>query len=310
MPPILRLLACVPTLIWLAAAQTSAAAPAAGAAPAHSREFWRAIVAKDYAVPDGASPYELILELSSFLGSQDPELRDEFGYEIPAAWIYGQKLLSPVELDSLRQKWLGNLSVAIGPAEDESVLLRSFSALDLSVLAALDNEKPYLEPSAYAELLTAALNYLARERDVRGFVPSSGWHHSTAHTADLLKFLGRSRHLKVADQGRILSTIATKLSSAGSVYAWGEDGRLARAILSLLRREDFDSAGFDAWIAARATEWEETWKAQPFEPARYVSAQNGKNLVQSLFVLLSTVDAFPARDAARDKLLAALRRMA
>ncbi|HET6374091.1 MAG TPA: DUF2785 domain-containing protein [Candidatus Polarisedimenticolia bacterium] len=302
MPPALHVLACVTSLAWLAVTPE--------AAPAHTKEFWRAIVAKEFAVPDGASPYQLILELTSNLGSPDPELRDEFGYGIPAAWIYQQKILSPAELDSLRRKLMGNLAVGIGAAEDESVLLRSFSALDLSVLVALDNEKPYLEAAAYEELLGAALDYLAREKDVRGFVPGSGWHHSTAHTADLLKFLGRSRHLKPADQGRILTAIAAKLSSAGSVYAWGEDGRLARAVLSLLRRQDFDAAGFDTWVGALAADWEGVWKTQPFDPAKYVAAQNGKNLAQSLFVLLSSVDEFPARDAARDKLLAALRRMA
>jgi uncharacterized protein DUF2785 len=310
MPSIVRVLACLGSFTWLAAMQTSAEAPAASAARAHPKEFWRAIVAKDYAVPDGASPYELILELTSYLGSPDPELRDEFAYAIPAAWIYRQKLLTPAELDAFRQKWTGNLTVGIGTAQDESVLLRSFSALDLSILVALDNEKPFLEEATYEELLGAALDYLTREKDVRGFVKGSGWHHSTAHTADLLKFLGRSRHLKPADQTRILSAIAAKLSSAGSVYAWGEDGRLARAVLSLLRREDFDSASFDRWVGGLAADWEGTWKVEPFDPNRYVAAQNGKNLVQSLFVLLSTVDTFPARDAARDKVLAALRRMA
>ena len=278
-------------------------------APAHDKAYWRSIVAQNYAVPEGGSPFELIVELTGSLGSADPELRDEFGYGIPSAWIYRDKLLAVADLGTLRRLWQSKLSLGIGAAQDEAVLLRSFSALDLSVLAALDNEWPFLEAAAFEELLQSAIDYLSREKDVRGFVPGTGWHHSSAHTADLLKFLGRNRRLKPADQDRILAAIGAKLTSAGAVYVWGEDDRFARAVLSLLRRADFSAESFNRWVDARASEWSAVWTTEPFDPMKFVAAQNGKNLLKSLLVLLSSVDSFPARDASRERVLAAVARM-
>jgi hypothetical protein len=56
-------------------------------------------------------------------------------------------------------------------------------------------------------------HYLAAEQDIREYAADRGWMHSAAHTADLLKFLGRSRHLDVAGQARLLNAVAQKLAS-------------------------------------------------------------------------------------------------
>ena len=184
--------------------------------------------------------------------------------------------------------------------------MRSFSALNLSILAARDNKEPYLERAGFEELLDGALAYLAGEADLRGYVPGTGWHHSTAHTADLIKFLARSRYLEVADQGRILSAIAAKLRAA-DVYAFGEDERLAAAVLSLVRREDFDPARFDRWIDSFAAEAKAIWVESELDPKRHVAVQNGKNLMRALLVLVSGEEQAASEEAVRLKLLEALR---
>ncbi|HEY6553181.1 MAG TPA: DUF2785 domain-containing protein, partial [Vicinamibacteria bacterium] len=139
----------------LAATATGADAPAK-----RPREFWRQIKANDFAVPAGESPLGLILELSDSLGSTDPEIRDGFGYEIPATWIYAKKLLGPADLRVLLGRWSANLRAGIGEEASDSVLLRSFSALDLSLLAAHDLQAPFLSPAEFETLLAAALAYL------------------------------------------------------------------------------------------------------------------------------------------------------
>lgn len=286
-----------------------AAAAMEAAPPERGKEFWRAIVKADFAVPDGASPYELIVELTSYLGSPDPELRDDFAYSIPAAWIFRDRKLSAGELDSLRRRLQSNLMAGIGSSGDETVLLRSFSALDLSVVAALDNEAPFLDEKGFGELLDAALDYLARERDLRGWVAGSGWHHSVAHTADLLKFLARSRHLKAADARRLLTAIGEKLGATEAVLVWGEDERLARAVLALARRPELPPQLFASWVEARRAEWERAWKSSPLDPARHAAARNGKNVLASLYWMLAAAEPTAARDAARDQVMGALRRM-
>jgi hypothetical protein len=286
------------------------ALPAAGAAESleHPLAFWREIKAHDLAVPAGFTPLALILELSDSLGSTDPEIRDGFGYDIPAAWIYGKKLLSPADLRVLLARWSANLRSGIGETAGDSGLLRSFSALDLSVLAAHDLQAPFLTQAEFDALLADALAYLRDERDVRGYSPPVGWRHSCAHTADLLKFLARSPHLKVADHGRILEAVQAKITRVGDpVYVWGEDERLARTVLSLVRRTDFDPGLFDTWLARFASLHEKAWKGDPLDPVLLAADRNGANLLKSLFTLLSQPpETAPAVAPVRAKLLAAL----
>ena len=59
----------------------------------HARGYWKSIVDNDFALPEGESAYDLIVELAGYLGSTDSELRDDFAYGIPTAWIYRQNLL-------------------------------------------------------------------------------------------------------------------------------------------------------------------------------------------------------------------------
>lgn len=293
------------------AASTPAATPAPAAAPpVHDRAYWKAIVDKDFAVPDGASVRDLLVDLSADLGSPDPELRDTFAYGIPAAWIYRDRRVDDATLRLLMDLWMRNLTVGIGETGNESVLLRSFSALDLSLIAALDNQAPFLTPDEFGRFLDAALDYLARERDVRGFVPGSGWHHSVAHTADLLKFLGRSPKIDAGGAKRILAAIGLKTAASTTVWIWGEDDRLAAAVMSLLRRTDVDTTSFAAFADRTVTAWQQVWENEAgIDPERYAAARNGRNLLAALEVRLALADGFAARDATRAAVLAALKRM-
>jgi len=291
-------------------AAASAAAPTAATAPVHDRAYWKAIVDTDFAVPEGASVRDLLLELSGDLGSPDTELRDTYAYGIPAAWIHRDRRVDDATLRVLMNLWMHNLSVGIGETGNESVLLRSFSALDLSLIAALDNQASFLTPDEFGRLLDAALDYLARERDVRGYVPGTGWHHSVAHTADLLKFLGRSPKIDAAGAKRVQAAIGLKTGAATTVWIWGEDDRLAAAVISLLRRPDVDAVSFAAFADRFAVAWQQVWENKGgIDPERYAAARNGRNLLAALEVRLALADPFPAREPARAAVLAALKRM-
>jgi hypothetical protein len=61
-------------------AQSQASADGVQGKPLHDREFWRAIAKNRYAVPDGQPVFPLLRELSGYLGSRDPELRDDLAY--------------------------------------------------------------------------------------------------------------------------------------------------------------------------------------------------------------------------------------
>lgn len=267
----------------LPVASASTSDPSQATANTHDKAFWQAIIKADYAVPPNEQLMPLARELSAMLGSPDPELRDEFGYSILAAWIFQKRSIESAPLKELIAEWTKNLGAEIGSTDTDAVFRRSFSALMLSVAVARDNAAPYLEAAEVKSLLAATLTYLAQEKDVRGYDAKKGWMHSAAHTADLVKFLARSRHLTVGEQREILDAIGTKMREAPAVYAFGEDGRFARAVLSIVNREDFDRAGFDAWIG-RAT------PARPTTPRPDAAVvrinQNLTNLLAKLFIVL------------------------
>ncbi len=262
-------------------------------------------------MPEGAQPYELLVEMNELLASPDPVLRDEVAYGAAARWVYRKRLLSAEEALRLVELWRGNLAAGIGEQGTDSVLRRSFSALNLSILAALDNEAPFLSQSDFDGLLSAALEYSRRERDTRGYDPAKGWMHAAGHTADLLKFLARNPRLAVADQRRLLDAVAEKCAGFGEVFAWGEGERLAQVVRSVVRRADFDRAAFDAWVEAFPEQHRELWaKAPAIDVARYVAVQNVKDVLRSTHAALAMdTDLAPNAEGAKAKLLEVLGKM-
>jgi hypothetical protein len=253
----------------------------------HDRAYWQAIVDNKYALPKGGNAAVLIDELTDSLGSTDPILRDAFGYEIVAAWIYRDGKLSTPELEALRRKLQANLKIGLGKTSDDSIFLRSFSALDLSILAAYETKTPYLSPDAFRDLLNATLDYLAGEKDLRGVDAEKGWMHATAHTADLLRFLGRSPKLTVADQTAIIEAFAAKLDAANVAFAHGEHERIARALLSLVMRPDFKQKPLVAWIEKTKAAQKTLWSTPKLDPVRYNAVQNARLALRDLYLLVS-----------------------
>ncbi|MBK7874972.1 MAG: DUF2785 domain-containing protein [Planctomycetes bacterium] len=270
----------------------------------------RSLQGGEYALPADVAPAQVLARVRKALGATDPALRDDVTYDLMRHWLFPKARFDDAVLREHATALITQLAVpSSAPAPgDESVLLRSFSALHLSLLAASDLQRPFLDDAGWRALLDAALAYLAAERDVRGWVDGTGWHHSVAHTADLLKFLARSPRFQPDDEARVLSAVETKLAAVPTVLAWGEDERLAAVLASLVKRADFDAAPFDAWLARERTRRAAVWSAQPFDPARFVTAQNARNVLASLHLALSSVaEPTPTIDAAKKALLDALR---
>ena len=258
---------------------------AASPVVSHDKAFWHRVMANDFTVPTAEPMAPLLHELSSYLASSDPELRDDIAYNVLVHWLYVQDEV-PAELrDELISTWEADLRNGIGEDGTDSVFRRSYSALMLSIIAATDIEqRPVLDQAAFDTMLDAALVYLHEEKDTRGFDATKGWVHSVAHTADLLKYLGCSQKLRPHGQVRILNAIAAKLGAVDHALIAGEDVRLARAVVSIVARPDADMAAFDAFLAAL--------KSAPVDggltPARLAVLQNRKHVALALYALLST----------------------
>jgi Protein of unknown function (DUF2785) len=275
----LRFTVCLLMVVVSGAAHAQSAA-ASGAR--HDKAFWQAVIKNDYKVPEGETAERLAAELSEDLGSPDPDLRDETAYDILSTWIYKTHQIDGAALRALTAQWLENLSRTSDP-EPNGVLRRSFSALMLSVVVARDNAQPVLERQEFRRVWDGALRYLADERDVRGFDPKLGWIHSAAHTADLLKFLARSRYVEKSDQAALLAGIQRKLTTAPIVFIYGEDERYARTALSVIMRKDFDADSFAEWAKGRRPVLPE---GTPTEQALH-SVQNVKNFLAKFDFILS-----------------------
>ena len=269
--------------------------PAVAQPAAHDKAFWTGLAGKEFAVPEGESAAALALEAADLLSSPDPALRDGVGYEALARWVYRDGLVPPADLEKLRLKLQAGLAKGLGSAGTDAAYGRSFSAIGLAILAAADLKKPWMTAESFDGLLGESARYLVAEKDLRGFVPGGGWVHATAHTADVLKFLGRSPRLTAAGQARIVEAVATRLRTAGTVFTWGEDERLAQALLSLVRRKDFDPKPFGAWLAALAAENDALWKNGPaIDPKAFVPVRAQKQALVHFAALLAREEAPPA----------------
>lgn len=272
--------------------------------PQHDRAFWRAIAKDRYAVPAHESADALAHELSALLASPDPESRDDLAYSILAHWIYHREILSTPALLSLTDEWRANLKSGLGEAGTNSVLKRSFSALCLSEMAKRESKAPFMGTDRYHNLVAEAIAYLQAERDLRGYDASLHWIHATAHTADLLAALADSPLLTPEEAAAILRAIDARLTTASSVYTQGEQDRLAAAIVSVIRRKDFDASTFEPWLARLDDEDRDVWTATTVESlARY---QNHNYTLQALTVRISLEADSPRMTTYREKVLAVL----
>lgn len=273
----------------------------------HDREYWRQIAKNHYGIPAGQEAFPLVQELSGYLGSTDPKLRDDLAYSMVAVWIGRQKKLSAEQLVTLTEEWQGNLRSGVGETGTDSVFKRSFSALCLSVLAERDLKDPFLGESRYRALLNGALTYLGEERDLRGFDARKGWIHATAHTADLLAALAENKFLKKQDQERVLKAIKQRLTSANEIFSYGEQDRLANVAAAIASRDDFDGDAWRTWITEMDKEDKVVWQDSPPKLQALSRYENDSYFLGATISQISLRPAKSASAEAQKAVLALLR---
>jgi len=273
----------------------------------HDREFWRSIAKNHYAIPAGQEAFPLARELSGYLSLPDPELRDDLAYSMLAVWITRQKKFSSGELLTLLEEWQANLRAGIGETGTDSIFRRSFSALCLSALAERDLRDPFLGESRYRALLNSALEYLADERDLRGFDAKKGWIHATAHTADLLAALAENKFFTKKDQEPVLKAITRRLATANEIFAYGEQDRLANAAAAIASRQDFDGEEWSAWASQMDKEDRVVWNDCPPRMPALARFQNDSYFLSAAAAQISMRPSTSTSTEAQKSILAVLR---
>lgn len=156
----------------------------------------RGILNDDSDFLESATEYETITEIIGVLGSTDAELRDELGYEALKKLLIHKNYLNAKELKHLLDYAISDnmLFHDIGRTDWNSVFLRSFSALLVTLLLHRDNQDEYLSKAEYEEVVHRIVDYCCEERDFRGFVKGKGWAHAPAHISDAVDECVTSRY--------------------------------------------------------------------------------------------------------------------
>lgn len=261
------------------------------------KDFWVSIAKNDYKVPDGHTLENLTEILFSYLGSTDPELRDDIAYIVYANWLK-RGMYSSGMLTSHIETLLSNLDKGIGETESDTVFIRAFSVLLLAEIVHNDNKKPILEREHIQAILVKGLWYLEAEKDPRGHIQVKGWAHALAHTADLLLVLGRNRNLGETDLWSILTAVSRKIiHSSNHVYIHGEADRLASAVIEILRRNLVPLDKVEAWTKSFTEPDGKDWKGVFVQEERNRAFQNTGNLLRSIyFELVLDQDEIPHRE--------------
>jgi hypothetical protein len=246
---------------------------------------WKAIAATaDKAPPKGTSAASLVPELVDYLGSTDPIRRDSIAYEVLAAWL-AKGVLVDADVHALTATLSATLD---GPLDaPNSVFGRSFSALVLGEVVRRDRKTPVLTDGERRALLASALTYAQRETDLRGHTGAMGWAHAAAHTADLLARLAQLPSFADADRAVVLDAVAAfVVRRHGEIFAYGEDGRLAVAVVSAAKA-GLAADAIDRWLAALKAPLVEA-NTPVFNPGLFAAQRNVRNLLFTLFVHGST----------------------
>lgn len=244
------------------------------------KQFWISIMKSDYEIPAGYSVLTLTDELFSTIGSTDSELRDSIGLEVFYNWLK-KGFFSADDLRRFTLELIGNLQKGIGEDEGDSVFLRSFSALWLSLIIDRDNEVLQLEQKDIASILDAALEYFTMEKDLRGYVPVKGYAHALAHASDLFGALAESKLTGAEEHLKILGCIARKMEhSTSGVFLYNEESRLARAVIGIFARATLSIDQIKDWLTSLRNPWNGAWQDRELT----IAYNNGRNFLRSLYL--------------------------
>lgn len=258
------------------------------------KEFWISIAKNEYKIPDGPSLGEITKTLFGYLGSTDPELRDDIAYTVYANFLKCE-MYSKEEVRAHVDVLLSNLEEEIGETESDSVFLRAFSILFLAEIVHNDNKKPLLDEDVVRSILAKGLWYLDAEKDPRGHVPVKGWAHALAHTADLMLVLGRNRQTMKEDLEKILQGISNKLvHSTNWIYIHGEDERLANAVMAVFARDLVSEDFLKEWLKS-FLEPEKSWNGAYMDEDQAKAFHNVRNFLRSVFIAVHSSEELPRK---------------
>jgi hypothetical protein len=254
--------------------------------------YWDQVQAADFEVPADRPLDDLTAELTTMLGSTDPEVRDGTAFPALATWI--ERGVYDDLLSGLGDGMVAGLSVGLGESGTDTVFRRSFSALIVGACIERDNEQHLLPVGKILDWGDRVAVWFLTELDTRGFVPDKGWAHAVAHGADALGALGESPHLGAAEHEAILDVLAERLlrQPVDQPLDAGEPDRMAAATMQILRRDTLGTDVLEPWVhrlGAAANPF-----SGPVDHDPYARTAAPQDFLRALFLQLSLSPTPPA----------------
>lgn len=246
-----------------------------------SVRYWHEVLSSDLAVPQDRPLDELTAELTTMLGSPDPELRDGLAMQVLTVWI-GRGVYDDL-LVGLGDGMVAGLRVGIGESEGTSVFRRSWSARVIAQVLRRDNDAELLTASDVLRWGDLIAVWMLREEDVRGWIPGQGTARAVAHGADAIAALASSRHLERLGLTVLLDVLADRVLDTNPLLS-GEIDHLAAAAVQVVAREQVGLDVLEQWIARIASEADPEFVAAGADP--HLSTHNAQNFLRTLHLLL------------------------
>ena len=217
------------------------------------------------------------------LGHPDPHLRDDLIY--PALYTWITQALSAEQVRHVLKLLLDSehLFFKFGQTDDETVLVRSFTLLQIVAVLNRHQQEPCLTTDEVRQLVPILLRYLEGEQDLRGYDALLGWLHAAAHGADVVGTLTTCFELGGAEVQELLTGLQS-LAGRDWIYTDGEDERIAAAMShALLRTELAPDERLD-WLGSFREQVQTC--AELEMPAGYASFMNIKHTLRALYFSL------------------------
>lgn len=210
--------------------------------------YWDQVQAAGFEVPSDRPLDDLTAELTTMLGSTEPEVRDGTAYPALATWI--ERGVYDDLLAGLGDGMVAGLAVGLGETGTDTVFRRSFSALIVAECLERNNEHHLLPGAKVLDWGDRIAVWFLTEADTRGFVPGKGWAHAIAHGADTIGALAGSPHLAGAEHSVLLDVLAERLlqQPAETPLTAGEPDRMAAAAMRILRRNTLGTDVLEPWV--------------------------------------------------------------
>ncbi len=178
----------------------------------------------------------LLEQMTQYIGYPEDELRDKLNYRLFIE-LLSTKVFTNEQMTQLTMKLSGEdfLYKSIGEKEDDSVFVRSFSALWLTALLHVDTQLNFLTQEQSTKILELATPYLGKENDVRGFLGEKGWALAIVNGAELAAAIVSHPSFELHLSPKLLEGIKGSFWK-GSVYINDEEESFAKIIDLLISK--------------------------------------------------------------------------